>query len=103
MDAASIANMKLSKDPTDTFADIPLDTRHHKFTVKPKFPKEWYLTPERKAQLEAERKEMMRIDETKRLNGALVDGVLAIEAAKAAEMEAEAVMVPRGQTPAARR
>ncbi|KAK4166520.1 mitochondrial ribosomal subunit protein-domain-containing protein [Cladorrhinum sp. PSN259] len=87
-----------AKDPTDTFADIPLDTRHHKFTVKPKFPKEWYLTPERKAQLEAERKEMMRIDEIKRLNGALVDGVLAIEAAKAAgTAEAEAVMVPRGK------
>ncbi|KAK3995768.1 mitochondrial ribosomal subunit protein-domain-containing protein [Cladorrhinum sp. PSN332] len=87
-----------AKDPTDTFADIPLDTRHHKFTVKPKYPKEWYLTPERKAQLEAERMEMMRLDEIKRLNGALVDGVLAIEAAKAAESaEAEAVLVPRGK------
>ncbi|KAK4466516.1 mitochondrial ribosomal subunit protein-domain-containing protein [Cladorrhinum samala] len=95
--------IEAAKDPTDTFADIPLDTRHHKFTVKPKFPKEWYLTPERKAQLEAERKEMMRIDQTKRLNGALVDGVLAIEAAKAAGMEAEAVMIPRGQAPPGRR
>ncbi|KAK4229333.1 mitochondrial ribosomal subunit protein-domain-containing protein [Podospora fimiseda] len=86
-----------AKDPTDTFADIPLDTRHHKFVFKPKFPKEWYLTPERKAQLEAERKEMMRIDKAKRLKGELLDGVLAIEAVRTGESEAEPVMVPRGK------
>jgi small subunit ribosomal protein S35 len=61
-----------------------LDTRHHKFTSKPKFPKEWRLTPERKQQLEAMRQEALIRDETKRREGTLIDGVSRIQQALAA-------------------
>lgn len=69
------------QDPKDTFEDIPLDTRHHTFKVKPKFPREWRITPERLAQLAAERQQTLKIDEVKALNGQVVDGVALIEAA----------------------
>ncbi|KAL2759063.1 hypothetical protein ACRALDRAFT_1080632 [Sodiomyces alcalophilus JCM 7366] len=51
-----------AKDPSDTFEDIPLDTRHHKVQKKPKFPKEWRMTPERKQELAAVRKQAMLLD-----------------------------------------
>ncbi|RPB09376.1 hypothetical protein P167DRAFT_492377 [Morchella conica CCBAS932] len=47
-----------AKDSTETFEDIPFDFRHHeakKAPPKPKFPKEWRLSPKRRAQLEEER------------------------------------------------
>ncbi|KAK4110070.1 mitochondrial ribosomal protein [Canariomyces notabilis] len=68
-----------AKDPTDMFEDIPLDTRHHKFKTVIKFPKEWYLTEERRQQLEAQRKQAYLLDEQKRQSGTLVNGVEAIQ------------------------
>jgi small subunit ribosomal protein S35 len=56
------------------FEDIPLDTRHHTFKVKPRFPKEWRLTEERRKELEDTRQKALLLDETKEANGALVDG-----------------------------
>jgi small subunit ribosomal protein S35 len=61
------------------FEDIPLDTRHHKFKTVIKFPKEWYLTEERRQQLEAQRKQAYLLDEQKRQSGTLVNGVEAIQ------------------------
>lgn len=90
------------QDPTDTFEDIPLDTRHHTFTKKPKFPKEWRLTAERQAQIEEQRKQALLLDETKRREGSLIDGVERIQYALAGpsrdEMDgrvAELVSAPR--------
>ncbi|GLA49983.1 37S ribosomal protein S24, mitochondrial [Aspergillus niger] len=44
----------------DSFADIPLDLRHHKPKVTRRFPESWVMTPERKKQLEATRAERQR-------------------------------------------
>ncbi|KAH8902658.1 mitochondrial ribosomal protein [Coniochaeta sp. PMI_546] len=72
-----------AKDPKDTFEDVPLDTRHHEFKVKPHFPKEWRLTPERKQQLEAMRKQALLTDELKKREGTLIDGATRIQQALA--------------------
>ncbi|KAG7122330.1 hypothetical protein HYQ44_003228 [Verticillium longisporum] len=63
-----------AKDPKDTFEDIPLDTRHYKPVVKPKFPKEWRLTPDRKKELAALREQAKQLDASKEAEGQLVDG-----------------------------
>ncbi|KAK3350161.1 mitochondrial ribosomal subunit protein-domain-containing protein [Lasiosphaeria hispida] len=71
----------MAKDPTDMFEDIPLDTRHHIFKAKPKFPVEWRMNEERRAELEDQRKKALLLDESKRMNGTLVDGVRSIQEA----------------------
>ncbi|KAK0708384.1 mitochondrial ribosomal subunit protein-domain-containing protein [Lasiosphaeris hirsuta] len=73
--------MVMAKDPTDMFEDIPLDTRHHTFKRKPKFPVEWRMSEERRAELEAQRKKAFLLDESKRMNGTLIDGVRSIQEA----------------------
>ncbi|KAB5554854.1 mitochondrial ribosomal subunit protein-domain-containing protein [Coniochaeta sp. 2T2.1] len=93
-----------AKDPKDTFEDVPLDTRHHEFKSKPKFPKEWRLTPERKQQIEEARKQALLADETKRREGKLVDGAARIQQAltappKPAVQEKVAEMVAAGARP----
>lgn len=67
------------QDPKDTFEDIPLDTRHHTFKTKPKYPKEWYLTRERKLELAAQRAQALELDKAKEAEGKLVDGVKSID------------------------
>lgn len=69
------------QDPKDTFEDIPLDTRHHTFKTKPKFPREWRITPARQAELEAGRKQAVQLDQEKAASGLLVDGVALIQSA----------------------
>lgn len=84
------------QDPSDTFEDVPLDTRHHKRVVRPKFPKEWLLTEERKQELEAIRREAMELDKAKKEKGELVDGKEIIQvtlSAPAAEAAVERVPV----------
>ncbi|KIH88111.1 37S ribosomal protein [Sporothrix brasiliensis 5110] len=78
-----------AKDPTDTFEDIPLDTRHHKFKYKPSFPKEWRMTEERKKELEAARAQSYLLDQTKAAQGTLIDGVQRIQASLAAPAPAQ--------------
>ncbi|KAM0335842.1 hypothetical protein ACHAQA_000892 [Verticillium albo-atrum] len=68
-----------AKDATDTFEDIPLDTRHYKATVKPKFPKAWRLTADRKKELAALREEAKQLDAGKEADGQLVDGLKTID------------------------
>ncbi|KAG8168585.1 hypothetical protein KVR01_001334 [Diaporthe batatas] len=72
-----------AKDPTDTFADIPLDLRHHTFKVKPKFPKEWRLSEERVEELAQQRRQAALADKVKQEDGTLVDGVQTIQQALA--------------------
>ncbi|KAM0499669.1 37S ribosomal protein S24, mitochondrial [Verticillium nonalfalfae] len=69
-----------AKDPKDTFEDIPLDTRHYKPVVKPKFPKAWRLTPDRKKELAALRAQAKQLDAGKEAEGQLVDGQKMIDA-----------------------
>ncbi|KAI1425043.1 mitochondrial ribosomal subunit protein-domain-containing protein [Xylaria sp. FL1777] len=69
-----------AKDPTDMFEDVPLDTRHHTFKVKPKFPKEWRLTEERRKFLEDTRQKALLLDQKKEEEGTLVDGAERIQA-----------------------
>ncbi|KKA30647.1 hypothetical protein TD95_004207 [Thielaviopsis punctulata] len=68
-----------AKDPKDTFEDIPLDTRHHKFVSNPKWPKEWTLTKDRRAALADIRKATAQVEAAKEKAGLLVDGVEKIE------------------------
>lgn len=63
-----------AKDPTDMFEDVPLDTRHHTFKVKPKFPKEWRMTEERRKFLEDTQQKSLLLDRAKEAAGTLVDG-----------------------------
>lgn len=59
---------------------MPLDTRHHHFKTKPKFPREWRLTPERKAELAALRQQASLRDAGKAAEGQLVDGAKTVQA-----------------------
>lgn len=61
------------------FEDIPLDTRHHKFKKKPKFPKEWRMTEERRKQLDAARQQAQITDKAREEDGTLVDGPARIQ------------------------
>ncbi|KAK5112718.1 hypothetical protein LTR62_003816 [Meristemomyces frigidus] len=89
---------------TESFADIPLDTRHLKKKDKPKFPSSWLLTEDRKAELEGLRRTQL-LEEGARVGGnLLVSGVVAIEEARQArakEVE-DAVVVEAARMPAAR-
>lgn len=67
-----------ARDTTDTFEDVPLDTRHHIFKKKPKFPREWRMDDERKAGLRAARGRLLLLDEQRTENGQIVDGREAI-------------------------
>ncbi|OJJ40393.1 hypothetical protein ASPWEDRAFT_33776 [Aspergillus wentii DTO 134E9] len=55
----------------DAFTDIPLDLRHHKPKPKLRFPSEWAMTPERKKQLDARRRERESLQQER---AAIVDG-----------------------------
>ncbi|CAK7263538.1 37S ribosomal protein S24, mitochondrial [Sporothrix epigloea] len=83
-----------ARDPTDTFEDVPLDTRHHKFKYKPKFPREWRLTETRKEELEALRAASFEMDQKMLASGSLVDGeqeVAALGAPAAADKVSQMV------------
>lgn len=74
------------RDPNaDSFADVPLDTRHHKRKPVYKFPEAWVMTPERKAELDAKRKTAMLEEAKKVEEDKLVSGLRAIEEAKKIE------------------
>lgn len=79
----------------DSFADIPLDLRHHKPKRRHEFPREWALTEERKAELERAREERKK-KELERMT--VVDGneVIgeAMEKLAAPAPEPERVAVP---------
>lgn len=84
-----------AKDPTDTFADVPFDFRHHKPKVRHEFPKEWILTEERKKYLAERRAERARLEDARRGNGALVDGKTVIETSLPFVEEPVLVEAPR--------
>jgi len=59
----------------DSFADIPLDLRHHKPKQRIEFPESWKMTEERRRQLQAEREARKREQE----HAAIVDGKEVLE------------------------
>lgn len=73
-----------AKDGGDTFEDVPLDTRHHTFKTKPRFPAAWRLTDERRRQLQAMRAQAFLRDQQKMAQGTLVDGAQRVAASLAA-------------------
>lgn len=68
-----------AKDSSDTFEDIPLDLRHHKTKTKPRFPKSWLLTEQRRRELDEHRQRVAIADMEKANGGLLVDGQQAID------------------------
>ena len=70
-----------AKDETDTFEDVPLDFRHHKFKPKVEFPEGWKLTREKKARLEEDRKMRLEQEREREVQGKLVEGVRVVEEA----------------------
>lgn len=68
-----------ANDTTETFEDIPLDTRHHQFRVKPKFPKEWRMTKQRRNELAEQRQQATIADMQRAEGGLLVDGKKALD------------------------
>ncbi|KAG6000610.1 hypothetical protein E4U21_005283 [Claviceps maximensis] len=68
-----------AKDPTETFEDVPLDLRHHRVQQKPRFPKEWRMTDERRLELEQHWRAAMTEDRKRADEGLLVDGSKAID------------------------
>ncbi|CDM37004.1 hypothetical protein CBS147339_2320 [Penicillium roqueforti] len=55
----------------DSFADVPLDLRHHRPKTKLQFPESWNMTETRRSQLAARHKERLVAEEER---AALVDG-----------------------------
>jgi small subunit ribosomal protein S35 len=86
----------------DSFADVPLDLRHHKPKRKPTFPESWVMTDERKAQLEAARlkKRQAELEGMRVVDGnEIVDEAmenLRVLAAPAPGASREKVTVPAG-------
>lgn len=70
-----------AKDETDTFEDVPLDFRHHKFKPKVEFPEGWKLTREKKARLEEGRRMRLEQEREREEQGKLVEGVRVVEEA----------------------
>lgn len=98
--------MMITQDPTDTFADVPLDLRHHTFKVKPKFPKEWRLSEKRVAELAQQRRQAALADKIKQEEGTLVDGVQMIQKALAtrrAKVEVPELVGAQRKAPAGKR
>ncbi|KAI1335429.1 mitochondrial ribosomal subunit protein-domain-containing protein [Xylariaceae sp. FL0016] len=68
-----------AKDPKDMFEDVPLDTRHHHFKPKPKFPKEWRVTEERMKFIQDTREKSFLLDQKKEEDGTLINGTEKID------------------------
>ena len=70
-----------AKDERDTFADVPLDFRHHRPKRKWVFPEEWGLDSEKREALRVERERREEIERRREEMGLLVDGKKAVEEA----------------------
>jgi len=81
-----------ARDPTDTFEDIPLDTRHHHFKTRPNFPKGWIMTEKRQEELALYRQAAAAKDRQKEKIGQLVDGVRHIEEGHVSKAKEEAAV-----------
>lgn len=74
---------------SDSFADVPLDTRHHKPKKRLQFPRSWIMTPERRKELD-EKRRFGVIEEGKRVeDDVLVNGLKEIEGVTGTDVKAE--------------
>nr|POE56385.1 37s ribosomal protein s24, mitochondrial [Quercus suber] len=87
--------LREAQDPkADSFADVPIDTRHHRPTAASanalRFPEEWLMTPERKEELEARRREEL-LEEGRRVEQSrIVSGLAAIDFARQQQQQKQA-------------
>lgn len=86
--------MTEAQDDTDTFEDVPLDFRHHKYKPKAEFPDAWKLTEERKQRLDMDREQRLLAEREREKNGQIPDGVRAIEAWLQAMPKTESIYMP---------
>ncbi|KAI9827310.1 MAG: 37S ribosomal protein S24, mitochondrial [Phylliscum demangeonii] len=63
-----------ARNAADTFADIPFDFRHHPIVKKPRFPKHWFMTPERQKYLEESRQQRLALEQKREDENLLIDG-----------------------------
>ena len=70
----------------DSFADVPLDTRHVKRKPAPRFPAAWLLTEERKKELDAFRRTALLEEGARVENHTMVSGAAAIEEARKVDL-----------------
>jgi small subunit ribosomal protein S35 len=69
---ADVINSLIHEAKTgDSYADIPLDLRHHKPKTRIQFPEAWNMTEERRQQLAARRAERLNAEKAR---AAIVDG-----------------------------
>ncbi|KJZ78225.1 hypothetical protein HIM_02263 [Hirsutella minnesotensis 3608] len=68
-----------AKDPADTFADVPLDTRHRPAKERPRFPREWRVSEQRRRELADVREQAVLADAQRQEQGRLVDGKKVVE------------------------
>ncbi|PHH80384.1 hypothetical protein CDD82_1793 [Ophiocordyceps australis] len=66
--------IKAAEDATDTFEDVPLDLRHHEQRIRPRFPREWRMSGERRRQLQEHRLAADSEDTKKATEGQMIDG-----------------------------
>lgn len=87
-------------DPeADSFADVPLDLRHHKRKPKHRFPEEWKMTNERRMQLEGGRRERM-LGEVKRIEeNEVASGLQDIEKMKGLDLKQEEHIMAEARAP----
>lgn len=71
--------MAEAKNNEDSFEDVPLDFRHHKWKRKLVFPEHWKMTEQRKAQLEADRAKRTEEERNRLESGKLVQGLKLIQ------------------------
>ena len=71
--------MTEAQDDTDTFEDVPLDFRHHKYKPKVEFPESWNMTTKKRTQLDLARKERLLVERDREEKGLIVDGSSVIE------------------------
>lgn len=86
-----------AKDASDMFEDVPIDTRHHKKKPWYQFPEKWLLTPERKKEIEENRRLRSEQEERREIEGTVVDGLgIIAQALRGGQNEAQPVMVGAG-------
>lgn len=86
--------MTEAQDDSDTFEDVPLDFRHHKYKPKLEFPDAWKLTETRKQQLDMDREQRLLAEQERERNGRITDGLRAIETWLQAKPKQEPVYAP---------
>ena len=98
-----------AQDEKDTFEDVPLDFRHHKFKSRPEFPEGWKLSREKRERLEEGRRvreseEGRRVEEGRLVVGARIieEAMRALPVRDESRMLVEAQQGRRGKVGAAR-